>query len=212
MSSSKEYFDRIGAGWDRMQESFFSESVRTRAFRVAAIESGRVAVDIGAGTGFITAGLLDRDLRVVAVDQSPPMLEALRAKFPNTDALDCRTGDAEHLPVDDASADYCFANMFLHHVERPPQAIREMVRILKPGGKVVITDLDRHDHAFLVTEQHDRWMGFDRDEVLRWFRESGLDEVSVEGIDEECCTASDGGAHAAITIFVALGTKPLTGT
>ena len=51
-------------------------------------------------------------------------------------------------------------------------------------------------------------MGFDRDEVRRWFREASLDDVSVEGIDEECCTAPHGGERAAIGIFVALGTKP----
>lgn len=208
MNTSKEYFDTIGADWDRMQETFFSERVRVRAFQVAVIEPDRAAVDVGAGTGFITGALLGRGLRVIAVDQSPTMLEALRAKFPDTDALDCRIGDAEHLPVDDASVDYCFANMCLHHVERPAQAIREMVRILKPGGKIVITDLDSHDHAFLLTEHHDRWMGFDRDDIRHWFRETGLDDVSVEGIDEECCTTSLGGACAAIGIFVAAGTKP----
>ena len=45
------------------------------------------------------------------------------------------------MPVDDVSVDYCFANMSQHHVERPPRAIREMVRILKPDGRIVITDL-----------------------------------------------------------------------
>jgi ubiquinone/menaquinone biosynthesis C-methylase UbiE len=207
VSNSKEYFDNIGATWDRMREGFFSERVRERAFRIAEIEPGHAALDLGAGTGFITSGLLDRGLRVVAVDQSPAMLEALRAKFPDADSLDCRRGDAEHVPVDDVSVDYCFANMCLHHVERPPRAINEMVRILKPGGKVVVTDLDSHDHDFLRTEHRDRWMGFDRDEIRRWFREAGLDGVSVEGIDEECCTTERDGTPASISIFLALGTK-----
>jgi len=44
---------------------------------------------------------------------------------------------------------YVMANMFLHHVEKPGQAILEMTRILKPGGKLVIADLDRHDYEFL---------------------------------------------------------------
>ena len=208
MSTSKGYFDSIGADWDRMQESFFSERVRTRAFQVAEVKSDRRAVDLGAGTGFITTGLLERGLRVIAVDQSAVMLDALAAKFPEIAALDCRSGDAEQIPVEDASVDYCFAYMCLHHVERPPRAIREMVRVLKPGGKVVVTDLDRHDHDFLRTEHHDRWMGFERDDVRRWFRDAGLGEVSVNGIDEECCTASQGEETASTSIFVAFGKKP----
>ena len=117
MNTSKEYFDTIGAGWDRLQQSFFSDRVRERAFQVAAIEPGRAAADLGAGTGFITGGLLGAGLRVIAVDRSKPMLDGLRAKFPDVEALDCRSGDAEQLPVDDASVDYCFANMSLHHIE-----------------------------------------------------------------------------------------------
>jgi ubiquinone/menaquinone biosynthesis C-methylase UbiE len=55
--------------------------------------------------------------------------------------------------------------MLLHHVENPKVAIKEMVRILKPGGMIVITDLDEHKFEFLKTEQHDRWMGFKREDV-----------------------------------------------
>jgi ubiquinone/menaquinone biosynthesis C-methylase UbiE len=183
---SKAYFDEIGSGWDRMQESFFSERVRDRAFDVAAIEPGRTAVDVGAGTGFVSGALVDRGLRVVAVDQSRPMLDGLRAKLPSADGLDCRVGDAERLPVEDASADHVFANMCLHHVERPADAIREMVRVLR----------------------HDRWMGFDLAEVRGWLADAGLEDATVERIGEECCATSCDGERASIGIFVASGRKP----
>jgi ubiquinone/menaquinone biosynthesis C-methylase UbiE len=54
--------------------------------------------------------------------------------------------------------------MLLHHVEVPPEAIREMVRVLTPGGIVVITDLDEHTDERLRDEHHDRWMGLCREE------------------------------------------------
>jgi ubiquinone/menaquinone biosynthesis C-methylase UbiE len=63
--------------------------------------------------------------------------------------------------------DYVFANMYLHHVEQPVAAIREMARILKARGKLV--DLDEHNFESLRTEQHDRWPGFYREEVRQWF-------------------------------------------
>lgn len=76
-------------------------------------------------------------------------------------------GEAGSLPIPDETVDYAFANMYLHHVEDPPQAILEMARIIKPGGILVITDLDKHSNEFLRQEHNDRWMGFVRDDILR---------------------------------------------
>jgi SAM-dependent methyltransferase len=84
-----------------------------------------------------------------------------------------------------------------------------MARILKPGGRLVITDLDRHDFDFLRTEHCDRWMGFDRPDVGRWFTETGLVDVKIDCVGENCCAASQSGCgEAAVSIFVASGTLP----
>lgn len=206
-SSSKDYFDRIGGDWDGLQQQFFSDAVREKAYTVANVKPGEVAADVGAGTGFLTEGLLARGLSVVAVDQSPPMLEALKAKFKQPD-VECRVGSAESLPIETGSLDHVFANMYLHHVDQPPRAIMEMVRTLKAGGTLVITDLDTHEHEFLRTEQHDRWMGFARSDVERWFLDAGLVDVEVDCVGQDCCTTSDCGEDIAISIFVASGSSP----
>ena len=205
--SSRGYFDTIGAEWDHMRERFFPDHVRERALAVAAVEAKRLAADLGAGTGFLTEGLLARGVNVIAVDQSPVMLEALRDKFPEPDKLDCRIGEAEHLPIDDNAVDYSLANMYLHHVERPAIAIGEMTRILKPGGIVVITDLDTHQHTFLRDEHHDRWLGFQRQDIRAWFRDAGLTDVHIDDIGDQCRATSTGGSDAAIGIFIASGRK-----
>ncbi len=204
-SSSKEYFDSIGSGWDEMQEQFFDSAVREKAFSTANVVPGKTAADIGAGTGFITAGLLERGATVIAVDQSEEMLKAIKDKYP-TGKVDCRVGAAESLPVDTGSVEYVFANMYLHHVEDPPSAIAEMARLLKPNGVLVITDLDKHEFEFLRTEQFDRWMGFSRDDVYTWFQQAGLIQVQVDCVGESCCSTSTEGEDAAISIFVASGT------
>ncbi len=204
---SKQYFDEVAREWETMRKRFFSESVREKAYQAAGVQACRIAADIGAGTGFITEGLLKKGLKVIAVDQSEAMLDEMKKKFRSTD-IDCRVGEAENLPVSDNTVDYCFANMYLHHVDTPPKAIREMVRILRPGGMLVITDLDEHDFKFLKTEQHDLWMGFKREDIKQWFSDAGLINVNVDCADEKCCAQSDSRKeYASVSIFVASGQK-----
>ncbi len=206
--SSRQYFDVVAHQWDKMQETFFSEAVREKAISIAGVKPSELAADIGAGTGFITEGLIQRGLRVIAVDQSEAMLREMRKKFQGIDTIDYRVGEAENLPIEDKGVDYVFANMFLHHVENPPVAIKEMTRILKHGGMLIVTDADEHNFEFLKTEHCDRWMGFKRDDVKRWFIEAGFKEVMVECVGENCCTQSIcGDEYASISIFVASGEK-----
>src|SRR5947209_5202804 len=143
-----------------MRERFFSENVREKAFAVACVQSGRIVADIGAGTGYITEGLARRGLRVVAVDQSEEMLAEMKRKFAGLEGIEYRRGEAEKLPLDAGAVDYVFANMYLHHVESPPEAIKEMARILKPAGRLTITDALEHNFEFQREEHHDRWLGF----------------------------------------------------
>ena len=203
--SSKPYFEAVASQWDRMRSGFFPDSLREVALNAAAVEVGRTAVDVGAGAGFIAQGLIERGLKVIAVDQSPAMLAELQRRLP---AVECRTGEADRLPVEDVSVDYVFANMYLHHVPDPANALREMGRILRPGGVLVLTDLDSHDHEFLREEQHDLWLGFDRRRIGEWLAAAGLSGVEVNCASSDCCAASEKGSdQAAISIFLARGVK-----
>ena len=96
--SSKPYFEKVAKQWDEMRETFFSEAVREKAFAIAGVQPGRLAADIGAGTGFMTEGLIQRGLKVIAIDQSEAMLAEMRKKLGNF-GMDYRLGEAESLPV-----------------------------------------------------------------------------------------------------------------
>ncbi|WP_432734492.1 class I SAM-dependent methyltransferase [Maridesulfovibrio sp. FT414] len=205
---SKEYFSEVAENWDSMRSGFFSESLREKALSLVNVQQGRAAADIGAGTGFLTEALLEKGLEVISVDQSSEMLAVLKRRFGHYKGLDCRIGESENLPVADASIDYVFANMYLHHVEDPSKTISEMARLLKPGGKLAITDLDEHEFMLLLTEQHDRWMGFKRSRVEAWLIAAGLKNVQVTCASENCCADSScGSGQARISIFVAYGEK-----
>lgn len=206
--SKDQYFAEVAQQWDNMRAGFFSETVREKAIRISGAQRGNVAADIGAGTGFISEGLVRKGIKVIAVDASEAMLEVMRKKFSGIEGIDYRVGEAENLPVSDGGVDYVFANMYLHHVETPPQAIREMARILKARGKLVLTDMDEHHFEFLRTEHHDRWMGFKRLDIQHWLAEAGLKDVVVDCVGENCCAQSSSGReYASISIFVASGTK-----
>lgn len=205
---SKAYFDNVATQWDTMRKGFFSESIREKAFSVVNIEQGKLCADIGAGTGFVTEGIINKGLKVIAVDQSEEMLSQMKQKFKDCDLIDYRRGDAENLPIENNTVDFVFANMYLHHVEDPASAIKEMVRILKPGGKIAITDLDEHNFEFLKTEHFDRWMGFKREDVHNWLLLAELKNVFVDCAGGNCCTTSECGCEdASISIFVATGEK-----
>ena len=205
---SKKYFDKVASQWEGMRQSFFSEKVREKAFSVAGVQAGKIAADIGAGTGFITEGLIQKGLRVIAVDQSDTMLEEMKKRFPGVGGIEYLLGESENLPIPDGCVDYAFANMYLHHVESPLKSIEEMLRILKPGGKLVITDMDKHEFEFLKKEHHDRWMGFNREDVERWFKEAGARNVVVDCAEETCCAQSNtGNEEARVSVFVASGEK-----
>jgi len=79
--NSKKYFDEVAHQWDNMQQSFFSATVKDKAFSVAGVKKGKIAADIGAGSGFITGGLIGKGLKVIAVDQSEAMLAEMRNKL-----------------------------------------------------------------------------------------------------------------------------------
>lgn len=201
-STSTPYFERVADRWDTMRAGFFPDSLRDRVVAatrcVQSEDRPAVVLDLGAGTGFLTEGFLAAGARVIAVDPTEAMLLEQRRKFPEAVAsrqLTLRLADADAIPLPDGSVDAAVANMALHHVEDPPAAIREMARLLRPGGVLVISDLDTHENEILRTEQHDRWLGFERDDLRRWLRAAGLEEVSVEDAHATCCTcAADQGA------------------
>ncbi|MGZ4906699.1 MAG: class I SAM-dependent methyltransferase [Halobacteriota archaeon] len=204
----KRYFDKVAPRWDAMRRTYFSERVRDLALSEARVQRGKLAADVGAGTGFITTGLIRQGLKVLAIDESLPMLRVLRSKTLGVSDLCFCIGCAERLPVRKCTVDYVFANMCLHHVSHPAIAIGEMARILNDGGTIVITDLDAHAFAFLTQERTDRWMGFKKSDVRAWFAQARLKDVTVSDTGERAQVPSDSTDDCAdIGIFMARGKK-----
>ena len=115
----------------------------------------------------MAAGLAPLVQRVYVVDGSAAMLEVARKNLSQFDNVEYHQADGLDLPFPEESLDAVFANMYLHHCPDPLAAIREMVRVLRPGGRLVITDMDAHPYAWLKEEMADVWQGFERDADAR---------------------------------------------
>ncbi len=103
--------------------------------RIAGFSSDNLLVDCGAGTGRFAAEVSTR-CRVIAIDDHHESLEILRRRLP-PDSI--REGSCASLPVGDSVADYVTALDVIEHIDDDRTAVREMVRVLKPNGLLVIT-------------------------------------------------------------------------
>lgn len=204
----KRYFDKIASQWDSFSKEFYSDAVREKILSMVNAAPGIMVADLGAGTGFISEGLADGPVSIIAVDQSAEMLKHMKLKFAGAGNIDYRKGNASHLPVRDNIVDYALANMYLHHVNDPAHAIREIHRILKIGGRMVLTDLDAHPFEHFRTAYQDLWLGFRHGEIETWMQDAGFRSVDVRSIEEYCCVNSVKPARdAKLSIFMATGEK-----
>jgi ubiquinone/menaquinone biosynthesis C-methylase UbiE len=173
----------------------FDEAVRETALTKAYLRPEMVVADVGGGTGFMAQALAPLVTRVHALEYSPEMLGVAQGKLAEFDNVEYHLVDGQALPLREASLDALFANVFLHHASDPARAIAEMAACLKPGGRLVITDLDGHE----------------QDDLRRWFREAGLVNAFVTCTDQEGCATSQEGREAAASIFLAVGTRGRAG-
>lgn len=198
------YFEKVADQWDQLRSGYFTEAVRDAAIAKAYLHPSMTIADIGAGTGFMTVGLAPLVSHIHVLDGSDAMLDVARKNLAQFTNLNFQVAEGLSLPLPDASLDAVFANMYLHHCPDPLAAIKEMLRILRPGGRLVITDMDTHTHEWLKTEMSDVWLGFERDQMRAWFAQAGLVNVVVDNTGQSCQSK-----QAEISIFVATGTKYL---
>ncbi len=217
-TASAEYFEKVAKKWDAMRSGYFGEEVRQAAIRKAYLRPEMVVGDIGAGTGYMAAGLAPLVKEVVAMDGSPAMLEVARRNLQGANNVVFKITDGASLPLPDASLDAVFANMYLHHMPDPLAAICEMARLLRPGGRMVITDMDAHSYEWLKEEMADVWQGFERSQLREWFDTAGLVNVIIDSTGQSCSATSNKksiydstGRTAEIGVIAAVGTKRVSG-
>ncbi len=168
---------------------------------IAALKPGETVLDLGSGGGFdcfLAARQVGSEGHVIGVDMTPDMIEKARANARKVEAanVDFRLGEIEHLPVADESVDAVISNCVINLSVDKPAVYREIFRVLRPGGRVSISDVVARD---TLPEDLARDLKMVAScfggaatiaEITVWLNEIGSAEVSVK-VDETAAKAVD---------------------
>jgi len=199
---------RVAITWERRRErsaSFFATvdaadpaaawlgSPDCLPHLVNSVPTNAVVADIGTGTGRLLELLHARARKVIGVDASPEMLSQARGRLASAGAtdIDLRLGDMAHLPLEGGEVDCAVVNMALHHVPDPISVLRELRRVLAPGGLLLIGDFLPHDEEWMRETLADQWLGFQPSDLTRWLDQAGFDDVIVTPLPSDSPGALD---------------------
>ena len=187
--------DKVRGYFDQLAGKFGRNYVPGRSWKGLAetllqLMQPMVIADLGAGEGTFSQLLAQRAEKVIAVDNSPNMVEfgARLAAEHGLANLEYRLGDLEAPPVADASVDLAFFSQSLHHALHPQTAVAAAHRMLKPGGRIVILDLKKHSFEQARELYADTWLGFSEVELRGFLSAAGFGEVQSWIVDHESQT------------------------
>ncbi len=178
------FFADAAEQWDSLRDQLYGRSF-TGAALAALLPGDWVVADLGCGTGHTAAQLAPLVAQVIAVDSSSAMLKAARKRLQGVDNVELRRGTLEELPIDNDTCDAALALIVLSYIDRPGDAMREMARVLKPGGRAVIVDLLIHDREDFRRQMDQRHMGFDPRNMVDQLESVGLTDAVCRTIPPE---------------------------
>jgi len=158
---------------------------------IMALHEGATVLDLGSGAGidcFVAANRVGPSGHVIGVDMTPEMVERARrnAEQGGYSQVEFRLGELEHLPVADATVDAVISNCVINLVPDKGQAFREAFRVLKPGGRLSVSDIvllgDIPDQLRDSAEAYVACLAgaIDRDAYLELLVQAGFEDVAVE--------------------------------
>ena len=184
-TTAREYFNRVAG---RLGKSFCPGRTWTEIGPLLAQLVPHVVVaDLGAGEGWLSQLLARRAEKVIAVDNSPKMVAFGRAesKKKGIANLEYRLGDLAEPPIPEQSVDIVILSQALHHTANPQQAVAAAAKLLRPGGRLIVLDLNQHQFDQARELYGDYWLGFGEADLRDWLAAAGLQQIDVQLLTPE---------------------------
>jgi ubiquinone/menaquinone biosynthesis C-methylase UbiE/DNA-binding MarR family transcriptional regulator len=159
--------------WDAMRTDMIGARTDLLAL-LDLVDETWVVGDLGCGTGLMSEALAPCVARVIAVDESGPMLAAAKERLQPHGNVELRIGTIETLPIDDAALDAALLFLVAHFITDTGKVMAEIRRVLKPGGRLLVVDLMSHDRAEYVVQLGHVWQGFDGEQMKEWLQQAGF--------------------------------------
>lgn len=167
----EEIRERVGACWSLGRYETLAEDLMPAAEDVATAAGdgdGRTAVDIAAGNGNAAVALNARGWRVTATDLAPRMIELGRARTGSD--VEWQRADMTELPFGDGAFDLAVSTFGMIFAPEPPVAIAEARRVLKPGGRLILTVWSENGHIADMTNAMSPWLPPGGTDPFAWGR------------------------------------------
>jgi ubiquinone/menaquinone biosynthesis C-methylase UbiE/DNA-binding transcriptional ArsR family regulator len=148
------------------------------------LETGDV-LDIASGDGVLAELLAPHAHRYVCVDASPRVVAAAAERLRRFRNVEVREGDMHALPFADASFDLVVLMHALTYADKPAQAVADAARVLRPGGRLLLSSLARHEHQSVVQAYGHANLGFGDRELRRFVSKAGLELLNAETVTRE---------------------------
>lgn len=206
--NSRNYFDQIAPQWNSMRQKYFKQDIRPILFKRVNFKN-KTVIDLGAGTGYLSLSLAKNAKIVFAIDQSQNMLDQIRQKANYQKLTNVFTiiSDVNTVAFQSHQIDIVTMNMALHHMIDPNQIIKEMYRLLKGKGLVVISDVMKHQGEWAKEEMHDVWLGFSRNQIENWLSNNGFVDIEFIETDYQAVATSNKGELINPNIFIVIAKK-----
>jgi len=148
------------------------------------LETGDV-LDIASGDGVLAELLAPHAHRYVCVDSSKRVVAAAAERLRKFRNVEVREGDMHALPFADGEFDLVVLMHALTYAEKPAQAVAEAARVLRPGGRLLLSSLARHEHQNVVQAYGHANLGFLDKDLRRFVSRAGLELVNAETVTRE---------------------------
>ena len=171
---TKRFFRTVAPQWDRLKKEVLGE-LDLNGLILEKLQGRHQVADLGCGTGEMLSRMLNGDKnKLIGVDASPEMLEQARIRLPDQGCIELRLGELENLPMRDQEVDAVVMSMVLYHIVEPEKSIGEVARVLRGDGCFVLADFARHNQEEIKEIIGGTWLGFSREQIDGWLRDSGL--------------------------------------